>query len=194
MIMIKVENKIKQFVSTIFSYFRSLYLFGDAKKVTFGRFVSLSGPVRIGNNVVIQNNSKIRGNKVQIGDGVYIHENVFIRGRDAVIIGEGSTINRNTCILDKVVIGKYCSIAPNCVIVGSNHNFSDKSALIKRQGSSSKGIVIEDDVWIAANVTVLDGVRVGRGAVIAAGAVVNSSVEPFKVVGGIPAKVIGERK
>lgn len=85
------------------------------------------------------------------------------------------------------------SIAPNVVIVGSNHVFSDPTKTIKSQGTSSKGIVVDDDVWIGANVTILDGVHVGKGSVVAAGAVVNKDVPPMTIVVGVPAKVVKER-
>src|SRR5690606_9978133 len=126
-------------------------------------------------------------------NNVVIHENVFIRAKFTVTIGDNTTLNRNSCILDNVIIGKNVSIAPNVVIVGSNHIFKDPEVLIKLQGSESKGIVIEDDVWIAANVTILDGVSIGQGSIIAAGSVVNKDVPPYTLVGGIPAKLIKER-
>lgn len=68
-----------------------------------------------------------------------------------------------------------------------------KVKLIKSQGNTIKGINIGDDVWIGANVSILDGVTIENGAVIAAGAVVNKDVPKYKVVGGVPAKIIGER-
>lgn len=76
------------------------------------------------------------------------------------------------------------SIAPNVVIIGANHVFADPNKTIKSQGSTSKGIVIEDDVWIATNSSILDGVTIGKGSVVAAGAVVNKDVPPYSVVGG----------
>jgi acetyltransferase-like isoleucine patch superfamily enzyme len=96
--------------------------------------------------------------------------------------------------LDKVKIGKYCSIAPGVVIVGSNHKFDNTEVFIKEQGITIKGIVIEDDVWIGANVTVLDGVKIGKGAIIAAGSVVTKDVNEYYIVGGIPAKVLKSRR
>src|SRR5690606_10426864 len=104
-----------------------------------------------------------------------------------------TTINRNCCILAKVKIGKDCSIAPNVIIVGANHLFKDSSATIKSQGVELKGIIIEDDVWIGANATILDGVIIRKGVVIAAGAVVHKDVDSFSIVGGVPAKIIGKR-
>jgi maltose O-acetyltransferase len=65
------------------------------------------------------------------------------------------------------------------------HNPTDHT-----QESISKPVVIEDDVWLAARVTVLKGVRIGRGAVVAAGAVVTKDVPPCTLVGGVPARII----
>jgi acetyltransferase-like isoleucine patch superfamily enzyme len=64
---------------------------------------------------------------------------------------------------------------------------------MKEQGVTQKGVVIEDDCWIAANSVILDGVRIGRGSVVAAGAVVSRDVPPFSIVAGVPARVIKNR-
>lgn len=193
MLTIRIENKVRVEWRSIKSRLRSLLLFGKLNKVYFGKGVSLSGALRLGDKINIMDYSKIRGKNTIIGNKVFIHENVLIRSQKVVVIGEGTTINKNTCVLDNVVIGKYCSIAPNCVIVGSNHNYKDVSQLIKKQGISSIGITIGDDVWIGANVTILDGVVIGKGAVVAAGAVVNKDVPENSVFGGVPAKKITER-
>lgn len=193
MLSIRIENKISQSLTKIISKTRSFLLFGKPNKIKFGRRVKLSGALQLGFNITIKDNSIIRGENISIENNVFIHENVQIRGKESLSIGEGTTINRNTCILDKVRIGKYCSIAPNVVIVGSNHNFNDPVLLIKQQGSSIKGIIIEDDVWIGANTTILDGIIIGKGSIIAAGAVVNKSIPPYTIVGGVPAKIIKKR-
>lgn len=193
MFTIRIENKVRLEWQNFKSMLRSLLLFGRLNKIYFGRGVSLSGVLKLGNNIHIMDYSKLRGKNTVIENNVFIHENVLIRSRKVVVIGEGTTINRNTCVLDNVIIGKHCSIAPNCVIVGSNHNFSDENQSIKQQGFSSKGIVICDDVWIGANVTILDGVKIEKGSVIAAGAVVNKNVPEYSVFGGVPAKSIGKR-
>lgn len=75
-----------------------------------------------------------------------------------------------------------------------NHKFEDLDILIKNQGLDKKGIVIEDNVWIGANVTILDGVKIGSGSVVAAGAVVNKDVPQNTIVAGVSCRVIGERK
>lgn len=194
MLTIRIENKLVHSLERVKSKLRAFLLFGNSNKVRFGKKVKLNGQIKFGKNISIRDYSNIRGNNIIIEDNVYIHENVLIRGKEYITIGEGSTINRNTCILDKVKIGKNCSIAPNVVIVGSNHNFKDLNKIIKKQGSELKGIIIEDDIWIAANSTILDGVTIGKGSVVAAGAVVNKDIPPYSVVGGVPARIIKSRK
>ena len=112
---------------------------------------------------------------ISIGDNVYFNRNVFITARDPVTIG------------NDVLIG------PNVVINTGNHTFSDRDVPIVKQGHTSERITIGDDVWIAANAIILKGVTVGKGAVIAAGAVVNKDVAPYTLVGGVPAKKIKDR-
>lgn len=190
---IQIENKITTIIIKVKSRIRSFLLFGNFNRVNFGKGVRLDGQISFGNNINIRDYSIIRGANIRLEDNVYIHENVLIRASGQVLVGEGSTINKNCCILIKVKIGKICSIAPNVVIVGSNHIFSDNLKPIKEQGVSKIGVVIEDDVWIGANATILDGVTIGKGSIIAAGAVVIRDVEPNSVVGGIPAKLLRKR-
>jgi acetyltransferase-like isoleucine patch superfamily enzyme len=91
-------------------------------------------------------------------------------------------------------IGDGVRIGAGVVIIPSNHVFADPDVPIYRQGNEGKGICIESDVWIGANCTVLDGVTIGQGSVIAAGAVVNKDVDPYSVVGGVPARLIKKRE
>ncbi len=79
------------------------------------------------------------------------------------------------------------------VFRSSNHVTDDTHIPIRTQGSLKGDIVIGNDVWIGSNCVILMGVRVGNGAVIAAGAVVNKDVAPFDIVGGVPAKKIKSR-
>ena len=99
-------------------------------------------------------------------------------------------------------IGNYCSIAPDVsFVIDGEHNYKCVSTYPFRQRylgdkdvSESKGdIVIGDDVWIGYRATILSGVTVGQGAIIAAGAVVVSDVAPYTIVGGVPAKKISKR-
>lgn len=122
-----------------------------------------------------------------------------------ITVGQGTygTINVNACS-DKynISIGNYCSIAPNVqFILNSDHNLKNISTypfkvkmLHEEYEAISKGnIVISDDVWIGENAIVLSGVHIGQGAVVAAGAVVTKDVNPYTIVGGIPAHFIKKR-
>lgn len=105
-----------------------------------------------------------------------------------ITIGNNCLFNFNTVILDsfKVFIGDRVKIAPNVLISTATHNLNVED----RNGQVGRKIIIEDDVWICAGAIILPGVTVGKGAIVAAGAVVNKNVEPFTLVGGTPAKFI----
>ena len=103
---------------------------------------------------------------------------------------------------EKLKIGNYCSIAGETkFILNGEHEYDristfpfSKVVLNRGPESTSKGsIIIDDDVWIGYGTTIMSGVHVGQGAVIAAGAVVTKDVPPYAVVGGVPAKVIKYR-
>jgi len=91
------------------------------------------------------------------------------------------------------VIGDNCSIASNCVLRASNHNFNNLDIPIREQGHSYGEIILEDDIWISANCVVTANTKIGKGSVIGAGSVVTKDVEPYSVVGGVPAKLIKKR-
>jgi acetyltransferase-like isoleucine patch superfamily enzyme len=112
-----------------------------------------------------------------------------------ISLGDRCTVNPFTVIYGHggVVIGNDVHIATHSVIVSSNHLFGDANVTIAAQGVTRIGIVIEDDVWIGAGARVLDGVRIGRGAVVAAGAVVTKDIVSLAVVGGVPARVLSMR-
>ncbi|MCP4266932.1 MAG: acyltransferase [Candidatus Brocadiaceae bacterium] len=153
------------------------------------------GTIALGCNVKIEDFSDLRG-KIILGDNIHIHRYVVLRSFEGTIeIGVGTTVNPFTTIYGNggVKIGKHCSIATKCTIVAQNHKFKNIHKNIKEQGSSSKGIVIEDDVWIGSNTVILDGVRIESGAIVGAGAVVTKNVNRYSVVGGVPAKVINHR-
>lgn len=90
-------------------------------------------------------------------------------------------------------IGNDVRIGHRVSIMTSDHNFNEVDIPIYKQGLKAAPVVIEDDVWIGCNVTVLKGVTVGKGAIIAAGAVVTKDVQPYSIVGGVPAKPISSR-
>jgi acetyltransferase-like isoleucine patch superfamily enzyme len=89
-----------------------------------------------------------------------------------------------------IEIGSNVVMGPRVNLLAENHNFARTDVLIKRQGVTRGTIVIEDDCWLGANCSVLADVRISRGAIVAAGAVVTKDVPPYSVVGGVPACVI----
>lgn len=113
----------------------------------------------------------------------------------SVTIGENTTIGYHTFIFasEQITIGKNCLIAPFVYLVDSDHEIS-RNELINQQANKTAPIIIGNDVWLGSNVTVLKGVRIGDGAVVGANALVNSDVEPYTIVGGVPARVIGKRE
>ena len=112
-----------------------------------------------------------------------------------VSIGENTTFGYHSHIFASagIEIGANCMIAPFVYIVDSDHGIK-KDQLMNEQPNITAPIKIGNDVWIGTGAKILKGVTVGEGAVIAAGALVKDDVEPYKIVGGIPAKVLGERE
>lgn len=130
----------------------------------------------------------------RIAPHVSLSPNVRLRGR--VEIGAGSSIAQNgtvTGVAAGVSIGAHVMIAPNVVIVAFDHGTADTQVPMVKQDSVEAPVVIEDDVWIAANVTIGKGVRIGRGSIIGANSYVNKDIPPFSIAGGVPARVIKQR-
>ena len=107
-----------------------------------------------------------------------------------VIIGDRTLIGMSNVIIGPVTIGNNVITAQHVVMSGLNHVYTDILTPISRQEVKTAAIIIEDDCWIAANVVITAGVRIGKHAVIAAGAVVTKDVPPYSIVAGNPGKVI----
>lgn len=117
------------------------------------------------------------------------------RFSSAVRLGDNSGIGINARIEAHVTIGNDVMMGPECMMFTSNHASADLTIPMNRQGfDAPRPIVIEDDVWIGARVTILPGVRVGRGSIIGAGSVVTKDGPPYSIVGGNPARLIRSRK
>ncbi|MCH2176697.1 MAG: acyltransferase [Lentisphaeria bacterium] len=132
------------------------------------------------------------GGSFQIGEESWIASDCILRGD--IQIGNHCSFNLDVISIGKITIGDGVRIAARSQLIGFTHNYDDLDEPIFKQGTSQKGIIIEDDVWVGANVIILDGVRVGAHSILAAGAVVTKNVPPFSIVGGTPAKLIRCRK
>lgn len=93
----------------------------------------------------------------------------------------------------RIHIGDNVLIGQNVVLRAADHGLS-RATLISEQPHVGGVIEMEDDVWIGANAVILRNVRLGKGSVVAAGAVVVKDAEPYSIVGGVPAKKISERR
>ncbi|MBB4803660.1 maltose O-acetyltransferase [Flavobacterium nitrogenifigens] len=127
-----------------------------------------------------------------------ICEYVIVRAPDAILkIGKNTQIGPFSVFFVShygITIGNDVMIAPHCVFASGNHEYKRLELPMIKAGSFSNGpIIIEDDVWIGANCTITDNVRIGKGAVIAANSIVNKDVAPYDIVGGVPAKRISSR-
>jgi maltose O-acetyltransferase len=111
-------------------------------------------------------------------------------------VGERTFINRSFYLnaSGSISIGNDVLIGPNVTIYSQNHCYRNPKKRINEQGYELKPVVIADDVWICANVTILPGVSIDRGAVIAAGSVVAKNVEAYAVYAGNPAVKVSMRK
>lgn len=140
--------------------------------------------ITIGNNFSIGRNSIIECTGVirELGEELIIEENV------------GIAANAFIAVRGKVIIRKNTIIGPGVSIHAENHKFEDINTPIRLQGASRKGIEIGEDCWIGSKVVILDGVKIGNHAIIAAGAVVTKDIPDYAIVGGVPAKVIKMRK
>jgi acetyltransferase-like isoleucine patch superfamily enzyme len=133
---------------------------------------------------------------MSLGKGTFISINVRLlnseNGKKQITIGDHCFINPG-CLLDgrfgKIVIGNNVDIARGSWIFTLEHDPHDDHYSL-RQGD----VIIEDYVWISTRVTILPGVTIGRGSVIASGAVVTKNIPPMSIAGGVPAEVKGTRE
>lgn len=127
---------------------------------------------------------------MKVGKGSFLSKRLYITNPNRVVLGEGTHINID-CHLDArggITIGRGVSVSFGVRLVTGGHDVQSPSF-----SAIFRPIVIGDNAWIGANATILQGVTIGRGAVVAAGAVVTKDVPECTIVGGIPAKIIGQR-
>lgn len=136
------------------------------------------------------------GGSIRVGRYCEIHPfSMLMTYGGEICIGDECSVNPFTIIYGHggVRIGNGVRIAAHTVIIPANHNAPIDGVTIRQSGLTAKGIHIEDNVWIGAGVRILDGVRIGRNAIVGAGSVVTRSIPPNATAIGIPAKVIKQR-
>jgi serine acetyltransferase len=170
-------------ISIIFKILYSIFLRTQIQKIGSAFFPDYFLKIKNGKKIVIGTNFSTNGIVMLYSDGGEIR------------IGDYNSYNSNVFIGasgGKIIIGNNVLIGPNSVLRSSDHKF-DKDQLIKNQGHVSGKIIIEDDVWIGANVVILKNVIIRKGSVIGAGSVVTKSTEEYSINVGVPAKKISER-
>ena len=184
-------------------------LFGSCGKgVAFAAGIILRHPgrIHIGDRVVISEGCILDGRSednapsIVIGDDVILSNSVMVSCKNGTIkIGANTGINAQTIVQSTnacpVSIGEDVIIGPRCYIVGGG-NFNTERLDIPIRLQNIKydgGVIIEDDIWLGANVTVLGGVKMGKGSIAAAGAVVTNTIPTKAICAGIPAKIMKMR-
>jgi acetyltransferase-like isoleucine patch superfamily enzyme len=127
---------------------------------------------------------------IKIGPGSTIHTGARFYNPRNIEIGRDTIIGENAVLdgRDKLIIGSHVDIASEVMIYNSEHDIEDSNFQ-----AVQKPVTVEDYTFIGPRAIILPGITIGKGAIIAAGAVVTEDVKPFRIVGGIPAKEIGER-
>ncbi|WP_277877459.1 MULTISPECIES: acyltransferase [Cyanophyceae] len=156
--------------------------------------IYLEEEVSLGRNIYLyaggQNSKICLKKRVRLDRGV----DIKVMPGGCIEIGNNTYVGPYTCLSgSQIKVGKDCLISSHTTIYASNHNFADATSPIVSQGDTCKGIVIEDDCWLGSKVTVVDGVTIGKGSVIGAGAVVTKDIPPYSVAVGVPAKVVSKR-
>ena len=181
-----------------------LLLGSCGRGVAFGTGVVLRHPhkIHVDDNVVVDDHccldAKGSDNQgIRLGRGVFVGRNSILSCKNGdIIVEDDANIGFNTEIFSasRVRVGRKVLIAAYTYLVGGDHLYDRVDVPVLDQGRTAAGIDIGDHVWIGAHVVVTDGSRVGRDAIIGAGAVVVGEIPEFAIAVGTPAKVIRDRR
>ena len=184
------------------TFFKSLFAqVGDGLIV--GPHVTLRCPGRmsLGKNVVIDGNAvldaKGADSQIILGDSVLVGKDTTLSCTSATIsIGIDVSIGPYCYLragLAPIQIGSFVTIGSHTTIVSGSPSYKRLDIPMKRQLGNTQGITLENDIWIGVGVRILDGVKLGSGSVVGAGAVVLEDIPAYAIAAGIPARVIGYR-
>lgn len=182
-----------------FSRADGLIFIGRHCKIKFCHKIRAGKTLTIGDNVEI---NALSAEGITFGNNITILRNTIIECTGNIKnLGEGLTVGNNVgiaqnCFIQvrgKVTIGSHVMFGPNVSIFSENHVFSDVEIPMISQPTIRGEVIIEDDVWLGTHSIILSGVHIGKGSVIAAGALVNKDIPAYSVAAGVPAKVIKSR-
>jgi len=143
--------------------------------------------------------------RVELKGNNYIGRNVEIGTEGLISIGKGTTVQDRCIILGDVEIGKHCLFSLNVLVSSGRHYYNykpeyyirDQDKLVdldkELSAAHSRKVIIGDDCWIGINSVIMAGLKIGRGSIIGSNAVVTKDVEPFSIMGGVPATLIKKR-
>ena len=165
------------------------------RNLYYKRKMNIEGTISLGVGITFKGLKRIKfGSNINVMN----FSSFYANGEGYIEVGNNLSMNTNVCIgaadNGRITIGDDVLIAQNVVIRASDHEHSKVDIPINRQGHTGGVIHIGDDVWIGANVVITRNVKLGKHCIIAAGAVVVKDVDPYTIVGGVPAQVIKRRK
>lgn len=159
------------------------------------RRVFLGQRVMIGQGCTIDANS-LTG-RIGLEDDVWLSPDCYlIAGHDVEIVVGPQTYIGHRCLFyghGGIRVGRDVLLANDVQLICGNHTFDRRELPIRAQPTEERPIAIEDDVWLGASALVLGGVTIGRGSVVAAGAVVTHSLPAYSIARGVPAQIVGVR-
>ncbi len=176
-----------------------LFFCGHKVRVEFGYKIISGKNLILEDNVFINAfsiNGIILGNNVTIAKGSILQCTGVVANKGlGIIIGNNSALGAQSYLGGQggIKIGDNVIMGPGIKIFSENHNYSDANELIRKQGENRKGVLIKNNCWIGANTTIVDGVEIEEGCIIAAGSVVTKSIPQNSIAAGVPAKVIKSR-
>lgn len=166
----KIESRMYSYLADFFLFWLALFMFIPSHHIR--RFLFRLAGAKIG-----------KGSSIHMGCSFFSLKHLHI-GQDS-IIGKDIFLDGRA----PIHIGSHADIASDVMVINSEHDINSEDF-----HATVGPVIIEDYVFIGPRVIILPGVRIGKGAVVAAGAVVTKDVSDFAIVGGVPAQVIGERK
>ncbi len=129
------------------------------------------------------------------GENVTVKNRAYFGDGSRLTIGDRSQIGQNSKLAGTIIIGSDVLMGPDVVMMATSHAFDRIDIPMNQQGATEEQpIIIGDDVWIGTRVIIMPGVEIGSHSIVAAGAVVTKSYEPYSIIGGVPAKLIKKRK
>jgi acetyltransferase-like isoleucine patch superfamily enzyme len=174
------------------------------RNVVFGVNVTIRHPhkIAIADNVVVDDNccldAKGTDNRgISIGSGVFVGRNTILSCKNGdIVVDDHANLGFNCEIFSasRVRVGRSVLMAAYTYLVGGDHLFDRVDIPVLEQGRTARGIDVDDNVWLGAHVVVTDGSRVGRDAIVGAGAIVVGEIPEFAIAAGIPAKVLRDRR